>query len=164
MSEAPKHPKWDRHTLPATLSICPPGVRMVAVQVWADRKDDGTWDDDDTEIYPVLALVAKEGHNYQRRYDEHNRPPKAGPNHEKMESLGWRYDDTTLDFDVIIDHHQDYGICEASFALGECGNAEHKIVSAPWPPDEDKTRLADLIEKLRRHVRLRAEVREQSES
>lgn len=40
------------------IALCAPAVRMVVVAVRALRRPDGTWEEDDCTICPVLALQA----------------------------------------------------------------------------------------------------------
>jgi hypothetical protein len=148
----------ERHDLPVTLAMSPPAVRMVVVQVWAERGPDGEWSEGGTDyqICPVLAILAKQSYRYTRPHQGAARP-KVSATHAGMEELGWAYEPVCdlIDFDVVI-YDPQYGICQASFAL-EGSNCVDKAVPCPWPPDEDAQRLAPLIANLRSEARKKAE-------
>lgn len=152
-----RQPNFSYHSIPATLSMCPPAVRMVVVQVWASRKDDGSWDENDTAFFPVVAIVAKQKHEYQRHYREGSAP--IAPTHDAMEELGWQYSrfengDGFVHYEPVV-YDEEFEITDLKSL--ECENAVFKVFLAPWPPEEDATRLADKCEALRAAARAKSE-------
>jgi hypothetical protein len=143
------------HGLPATLAMCAPAVRMVVVDVWANQLEDGSWDDADHAIYPVLAILAKQEHRYVQPFSE-QRPPDIAPTSEAMESLGWRYESRqAIAFDVVV-NSPEHGVCDGALAFGG-SNEGYRAVACPWPPEEDPERLAPIIDELRAEARAKAE-------
>jgi hypothetical protein len=147
--------RYDRHELPVALALSPLAVRCVVVHAWAELHSDGARDSGH-QVYAVLCLLGRQAHGYRRRFDEH-RPPRTAPTHDGMEGLGWVYDPigATTEFDVVI-HTEDYGLCDASFAL-DMENSVHEVVVCPWPEAEDAERLAPIIERLEAAARAKVE-------
>lgn len=148
-------------TLPATMSLVTPACRMVAIDVWASERFEttvgpdrlGDWDDEKTDhcFHEVLALVAKQEHEYIRPAGQGKRF-KVAPTHPGMEALGWRYDSTALaNIDALI-CTADYGVWLASQSLDGVNEA-YRLVVAPWHPSEDEVRLADVVTELRAEAR-----------
>jgi hypothetical protein len=141
------------HTMPFTLAMATPAVRMVVVHAYANREADGTWYEHDHVVYPVLAIVGYHEHTYNRRSEE-DHLFRTAPTHDAMEELGWRYEggSVLVEFDAVI-HDPEYGLTDAKLALDNCSNGAYEIVPCPWPAAEDSERLAPVIERLRAAAR-----------
>jgi hypothetical protein len=146
----------DHHRTVTSVALTTPAVRLVVVEAWAE-KSGAEWQAEH-EIIPVIALQVTAGHDYTRRFDEHDRPPRISADHAEMIRLGWRYNSTQMvEYDAVV-LDREYGVCEASFAC-EAENCSHEIVACPWPAEEDAERLKDAIERIKeqaiRNARLR---------
>jgi hypothetical protein len=158
-----EQPRFDWWELTTAVALCAPAVRMVVVAVWAERFPDGTWGSDDHEIYPVLAIQARQRHCYRRPYT--GSPARnTAPEHDALVTLGWTYDGDTsgLEYDALI-WTEDYGLTDASLVC-KAENMWHDIIPCPWSVEEDEEQLAPIIEGLRNEARSRVEKAEQAES
>jgi hypothetical protein len=145
-------PKYRHHEFPISIAMATPAVRMVAVEVFAQKKDDGGWEDDCVRIFPVLALVAKQFNKYIRENDSAHNERGTHPTHEGMESRGWHFMGADTQYDVVI-MTSDFFITQADGSIGSSENTIHEVVCCPWPPEEDTEQLRPLIERLTTEIR-----------
>jgi hypothetical protein len=59
------------------------------------------------------------------------------------ESAGWSHEVTGVDHDVLV-LDPDHGLCPARIAF-DGTNVAYQVVAAPWPPEEDDSRLREII-------------------
>lgn len=158
-----QQPRYEEFYLTTAVALCAPAMRMVVVAVWATRFPDGTWESDDYEIFPVLAIQAQHRHCYRRPYTG-SLARNTAPEHEALVALGWTYDggSSGLEYDALI-WTEDFGLSDASLVCN-AENMYHNIVACPWPAEEDEEQLAPIIEGLRNAVRCRVEDAEQAEA
>lgn len=153
MSETTRN-RYAERTLPLTLALAAPAVRMVFVEVCACRGDDGEWDAvDDHAVYPVLAVIASHGQNYSQKLPPGGPVPACAPTHDALLDLGWWADPygPDLTFDVLV-NDADLGLSEGGSPLRP-RNAAREVVVCDWPREEDTVRLAPVIERLRARAR-----------
>jgi len=100
---------------------------MVLVAVYATKGKDGTWDTDDVEILPVVAIAAKYCDDSQCYY-----------------------------YNAIIhDPAEDGGLMTEEDFTDTVRNSQGvtRLVATPWPAEEDDERLKEIINRLKKRVR-----------
>jgi hypothetical protein len=121
---------------------------MVVVTAFAEWNPDGS-PDHHVEIHPVLALVARQQHEYRSRRRGGD-TPNDSPIHERMEQQGWIYctwSARLVDFDAAVYSGGDFGVCLAS-EIFDCEGLVHELVPTPWPESEDPERLKDIVQRV----------------
>lgn len=135
------------HSLPVTLALGPPAVRMLIVVCWTEPARDGGLDTDH-EFYPVLAIVGRKQHMYSRYAEPAGFPP-VGPTHRTMEEHGWHHVDEgagLVEYDVVY-LDPDFGLTEGRDIV-RSSNCAYEVVLAPWDPTRDDAELAPVVERV----------------
>lgn len=129
------------------VALTAPAVRLVVVNACAFPDPDGDGFIAEHVLYPVLAIEATIRQSFSARAD--SGPRGHAPTPEAMEQLGWRYSGGGLgaSYDPVVLTH-DYGICGASFAF-DWEAETWEVFACEWSRDEDETRLAEEIARLR---------------
>lgn len=134
--------KWRSHSLPAAVALAAPAIRLVVVEGYAWEKPDGSIECGH-QVFPVVAIRSAVMHEYRQSADRPERG--AAPTHEGMESLGWHYDGSQVEDDALVYSDEFFALVPVSDAFGNCSNASHRMVPAPWPPEADEIRLASVV-------------------
>jgi hypothetical protein len=152
------NPRFYQATLLSSVAMTAPAARMVVVEVSAGKRDGEWWYESD--VFPVLAIVAKDRRTYLRSIALSKSPPPLEATHEEMLQEGWQYDDSGsgLHFDVLIHDPKNFGLCEAGSALdGE--NIVFDVVVCGWPAEHDAESLQPIIERLKFEARRKVDER-----
>src|SRR3954454_3886300 len=89
------------HTRHTSVSLCAPGVRMVAIQSWAFTEDDGELKGDHS-IHPVVAIESSVAHRYSIRASEKGSTHAVYGSHREMIKAGWKYESCFISTKLFI--------------------------------------------------------------
>jgi hypothetical protein len=140
--------------------MCTPAARQILVTVSPPnppetaRLENTNAPYDRVQVFPVLALIAFQGHPYAHFNDSEHGTPDVVPTHEGMRQAGWKFDRCAapwvnlVEFDVVINSPQ-YGICTGWY---ETEDRAWRVVDAPWPPSQDEEHLTPIIDELRQEA------------
>ena len=127
--------KYDTYAIPRSVSVCPPAVRLVAIEAWSNEGNA------EHTIHPVLALETRVEAVFCRHHKpkDYRRPTTP----DMAEAEGWSHESTGTHYSVVV-MTGEFGICNEAVAFSG-SNVAYRIVSAPWPAEEDSIRLAGVV-------------------
>lgn len=138
----PKYAFDDTHKV-THVSMCPPAVRTVVIEAWAD--DDKT--PPAAVVYPVIALQTIISDTYSRRRLLANRSDVArtAGTHDELVAAGWMLAFQNNVVEAVYVDSDDMPPIRTT--AHEVANVVTRVVVCPWPPEEDDSRLQVHIEK-----------------
>lgn len=139
--------RWTSTERVLSSSICPPGVRLVALQLWVD--DEGKPGDEEVLKHPVPAIRSTVRRRFTRRFRPADYPPHgigpgdAGTEKELIEG-GWTLEGQTESIEAlaVID-----GCLQPTDEL-RCENCIVRLVACDWPSHEDGEKLKPFIDEI----------------
>lgn len=140
--------QFDSLALTSAVALMAPTVRLVVVNAWCFGRADGP-NETGHELLPVLGLSARVAASFSRAHvpNDWRRPPTI----DKAVRDGWSHEDTGATFDAIVIDPESGRIGPADEML--CAeNEAHAVAACPWPLEEDETRLAGVIERVKREA------------
>lgn len=152
MPPAQKEAFW-KH-LDETVTSFPPAQRtlLVLVSAWEEAGKPGGWDHC-VEVHPVIAIETVRRHDFVRYHPKSEEWPSgtepAMPTCQSLLDAGWGFDGSrTRRFPVFV-HPEDGDLVNTDeYEINLTIDAK-ELVPCTWPAEEDESRLAPIIEKLR---------------
>lgn len=141
--------KYDFHTIPVSISVVPPAVRMVVVEAWAERPLGGGSPDTFWTVLPVVAVEVELADVFARahRPGDYRRPASAGD----AGLAGWVHEGPSLcRHPLIVD--SEYGIARADEVYAGTSNVAYRVVACTWPEAEDDKRLGQTRKEVEREA------------
>lgn len=119
-----------------SISLCPPAVRMLVIYAQVDQHDKDTdYIGAEYRLIPVVAVCGSS---------------KMGTVPDDDDESHWSGTQMDLhQFDVIVVDDSEGLVGPASRLFGRVEHGDYRIVSCPWPPEQDEARLKDDIEEAR---------------
>lgn len=138
---------WQEVHRPVAVSLCPPAVRMLVIEATASW--DGAEIRTTTSFLPVVALQSRIVKTFGKERSR-ERPDYAGWGSEKeLLADGWDLTGQELTQTALI---VDPELGLVAFDDPARAGRKSALVAAPWAPEEDERRLAEVVTRLTREA------------
>lgn len=151
--------KWATETRVVSVSVCPPGVRMVLVECWA-TSEEGEWEVEH-QLYPAVVIQARIVETWSLPYTGEKEPKLKGTTKELVEA-GWRLEHRREEVEPLAMSPDGYLADKRDWEL--TANAACEWVACPWPQEEDEERLKKVIEQMGERALVKAKASEERQT